>query len=173
MNGSRTTQRFVYSIDRFNILFVLTIPEIRRVINYTQLKTNMSRYARSLNLIPASEEARMRGYRSQLVVVLPKRELLEELSRSIGDSRHRVFSAELACDRLYQNQSETKTKQRQITKVLRKRWSPNVRIFDSTERAPRLSSAKVIPHSESHGYSPLFPEGAVSYCRVSGPSFFL
>jgi len=36
-----------------------------------------------------------------------------------------------------------------------------------------VSSAKVIPHSESHGYYPLFPEGVVSYCRVLGPSFFL
>ncbi len=36
-----------------------------------------------------------------------------------------------------------------------------------------LSSATVIPHSESRGNSPLFPQGAVSYCRVLGPSFFL
>jgi len=36
-----------------------------------------------------------------------------------------------------------------------------------------LSGTKVIPHSESHGYSPLFPEGAVSYCRVLGLSLFL
>jgi len=79
----------------------------------------------------------MRGYHSQLAVVLPKRELLEELSGSIGDNRHRVFSAELACDRLYLNQPETKVKQRQITKVLRKKWSPNVRIFDSTVSVSR------------------------------------
>ena len=36
-----------------------------------------------------------------------------------------------------------------------------------------VSSATVIPHSESRGNSPLFPQGAVSYCRVLGPSFFL
>ncbi|NLW36381.1 MAG: hypothetical protein GXY80_13045 [Syntrophorhabdus aromaticivorans] len=37
----------------------------------------------------------------------------------------------------------------------------------------QVSSATVIPHSESRGNSPLFPQGAVSYCRVLGPSFFL
>lgn len=35
------------------------------------------------------------------------------------------------------------------------------------------SSATVITHSESRSNSPLFPQGAVSYCRVLGPSFFL
>ncbi|MDD3845633.1 MAG: hypothetical protein PHC90_04655 [Syntrophorhabdaceae bacterium] len=41
------------------------------------------------------------------------------------------------------------------------------------ENGTIVSSATVIPHSESRGNSPLFPQGAVSYCRVLGPSFFL
>ena len=135
--NTRRRRRFIFSIDRCTIFFGLNVPDIRRVIDYRHLKDNQASYARSINLRPASQEARMRGHHSQLNIVLPKPELLEHLSTSIQNDRHHVFSIELACDRLYDNQSETRTKQRQITKVLRKKWSQGVRIYDASESTPQ------------------------------------
>lgn len=93
---------------------------------------HLANYARSLTRkrVEIDSEARRRGYRSQLDVAKFDPEIVHILSRSLPRTEYQFNYIEIACDVLAPTESDAINKSRSINKVLRKRWSPEVRLYD-------------------------------------------
>jgi hypothetical protein len=116
----------IYSIDSFNLLLRLDLTELWEL----RRSQHLENYARYVKPKAVTDEERARGYRSQLEVTKFDVEILRRLSRSLRRTDYQLNLVEIACDVLSETASRTRSKSRSINKVIRKLYSPGVRLYD-------------------------------------------
>jgi hypothetical protein len=150
----------IYSIDRFNLLLRISLNDLWELVRSRHLKD----YARYVipKRVKLDSEARRRGYHSQLDVAKFDPEIIRILSRSLRRRDYQLNYVEIACDVPVLTQSDAINKSYSVNKVLRKLYSPEVRLYDLNKAIDDRFSKNRKPRRETPHDHELF-DGETAY----------
>ena len=120
----------VFSVDRFTLFLRMQLSSLWDFVRSQHLKD----HARTVKPLPAGIDCRRARYLSQLDIVKPDNQMVPMLSRLLSSAHHQVYSVELARDVPCPTKAAARTRSTQINKVLRKKYTPGVRLYDKSSR---------------------------------------